>query len=386
MTQARKRTSTFGNVRKLPSGRLQASYWHEGKRYTAAHTFATKADADAWLANERTSIGRGAWVDPEAGKVLFRDFAEVWLRARPDLRPRSTALYRSLLDTHLLPAFGSLPIARVIPSSVSTWHAALIAEKPGAAASAYRLLRAILASAVRDEKLVRSPCRVQKGGADRAVERQVQTVAAVQALTDAMPNGLRAAVVLAAWGALRPGEVLGLRRRDVDPMRSLVRVEQAQVELDDGTVIFGPPKTDAGVRTVHLPAHAMEEIEEHLARHVDSGRDALLFTGRGGVPMRPKTLASAFRSARAACELPHAHFHDLRHFGLTMAAATGASTAELMRRAGHRSAAAALRYQHATEDRDRAIANALSVMLERAKVVPISGVVRDPSRTNRARR
>jgi integrase len=374
----RKRTSTFGNVRKLPSGRLQASYWHEGRRYTAPSTFDTKADADAWLARERTAIGSGGWVDPDAGTVRFEDFAEGWLESRPDLRPRSARLYRSLLDTHLLPAFSDLAIAKVSPSAVSTWHAALRAEKPGAAASAYRLLRAIFASAVRDEKLVRSPCRVAKGAADSAVERPMLTVAQVQALTDAMPGSLRAAVALAAWG--------GLRRRDVDPMRSLVRVEQGQVELNDGTVLYGPPKTDAGVRSVHMPEHAMVVVREHLAEHVGSGRDALLFTGRGAVPMRPRTLASAFRSARASCAMPEVRFHDLRHFAMTMAAATGASTAELMRRAGHSSPAAALRYQHATEDRDKAIADALSAMVEGARVVPISGSARDPSRTNRARR
>jgi len=61
---ARQRASTFGSVRKLRSGRQQASYWHEGKRHIADHTFDTKADADAWLATIRTDIGRGGWIDP----------------------------------------------------------------------------------------------------------------------------------------------------------------------------------------------------------------------------------------------------------------------------------------------------------------------------------
>jgi len=315
---------------------------------------------------------RGAWVDPHAGKVLFRQFAETWLEHRPDLRPRSAALYRSLLDTHLLPAFGATPIAKVTPSSVSRWHSALLAEKPGAAASAYRLLRAIFASAVRDELLLRTPCRVTKGGTDRSVERPMLTVAEVSALTAKMPESLRAGIALAAWGGLRRGEVLGLRRRDVDPLRGVVRVEQGQVELNDGSVMFGPPKTDAGVRSIHIPQHAVETLVAHLHAYVGPSPEALLFTGRNGAPMRPRTLAGAFRKARTACNLPEVRFHDLRHFALTMAATTGASTAELMRRAGHRSAAAALRYQHATEDRDRAIAEALGQLVRLADVVPIT--------------
>ncbi|MCW2610661.1 MAG: site-specific integrase, partial [Cryptosporangiaceae bacterium] len=49
-------------------------------------------------------------------------------------------------------------------------------------------------------------------------------------------------------------------------------------------------------------------------------------------------------------------FHDLRHTGNTLAAATGASTKELMARMGHASMRAALIYQHASADRDADIA------------------------------
>jgi integrase len=202
------------------------------------------------------------------------------------------------------------------------------------------------------------------------VEREVPTIAEVQALAAEMPENLRVAVILAAWGGMRRGEILALRRRDIDPLRSSVRIERAQVELSDGTVLFTGPKTDAGVRTVHLPERAMHAIEKHLADYVASDPNALLLTGRGGVPLRPKTLGVAFAKARAICDLETTRFHDLRHFSMTLAAATGASTKELMRRAGHASPAAALRYQHATEDRDKAIADAFDEMF-RGDVLPI---------------
>ena len=279
-------------------------------------------------------------------------------------------VYRSLLKCHLIPAFGHLRIAEVSPSQIRTWHARLVSDKPGAAPAAYRLLRAIFNSAVHDELLIKSPCRVPKAGADRALERRVPTIAEVQALAAEMPENLRVAIILAAWGGMRRGEILALRRRDIDPLRSSVRIERAQVELSDGTVLFTGPKTDAGVRTVHLPEIAMHAIEEHLSDHVVADPDALLLTGRGGVPLRPKTLGVAFAKARAICDLQTTRFHDLRHFSMTLAAATGASTKELMRRAGHASPAAALRYQHATEDRDKAIANAFDEMLS-GDVLPI---------------
>lgn len=346
-------------------------------RYTApdgrerTKRFERKVDAEKWVSANSADVVRGSWVDPNLGKVTFSTYATRWLEERPDLRARTRQLYRSLLDLHLLPRFGSTPIGSVKPSTVSGWHATLVAASPGTAAASYRLPRAIFAAAVRDELLVRSPCRVRQGGADRAVERPLLSVAEVEALTAAMPPGLRAAVVLASWGCLRRGEVLALRRRHVDELRGRVRVEESQTELDSGKVTFGPPKTEAGVRTVHLPEPAMVAVVGHLAERVGSSPDSLLFTGRGGVPLRPRTLATAFRAARAKCGLPGVHFHDLRHFGLTMAATTGASTKELMRRAGHASPAAALRYQHASDDRDAAIARALAEFVQPADVVEL---------------
>jgi integrase len=187
-----------------------------------------------------------------------------------------------------------------------------------------------------------------------------------------MPESLRLAVTLAAWGGLRRGEVLALRRKDIDPLGSSVRVERALSELSDGTLIFADPKTDAGIRTVHLPDFAISEAMHHMDSFVKADPNALLFTGRGGVPVRPKSLASPYQKARASLGLDHIRFHDLRHFSLTMAAVTGASTKELMRRGGHSTPAAALRYQHATENRDKVIADAMGELMK-ADVLPIDG-------------
>ena len=371
----------FGSVRRRSSGRWQASYFHLGERHHAPETFTTKADALAWLSGVEVDIHRGGWVDERAGRESFANIANRYVASRPDLAPRTVYVYQSTLKCHIEPTFGHFPIADISPSMIRTWYADLLAKQPGTAPAAYRLLRAIFNSAVHDELLVKSPCRVPKAGIDRAIERTVPTIAEVRALAQEMPEQFRIAVTLAAWGALRRGEILALRRRDIDPLRSSVRIERAQVELSDGTVIFTGPKTDAGVRTVHLPAQAMHAIEEHLSHHVGTGPNALLLTGRGGVPLRPKTLGTAFAEARAICGLQTTRFHDLRHFSMTLAATTGASTKELMRRAGHSSPAAALRYQHATEDRDRAIANAFDEMLL-GDVTPITKSI--PSRPNRA--
>ena len=215
----------FGSVRKRSSGRWQASYFHLGMRHQAPETFATKAEALGWLAGVEVDIHRGGWVDEKGGRRLFADVANTWLDSRPDLAPRSVYVYKSLLKCHLIPAFGHLRIAEVSPSLIRTWHARLLSDKPGAAPAAYRLLRAIFNSAVHDELLIKSPCRVPKAGADRALERRVPTIAEVQALAEEMPENLRVAVTPGGLGRdaarrdtgtaaprHRPSSILGAHR------------------------------------------------------------------------------------------------------------------------------------------------------------------------------
>jgi integrase len=104
----------------------------------------------------------------------------------------------------------------------------------------------------------------------------------------------------------------------------------------------------------------MPMVDDHLTEHVPAARDALLFTAASGGYLAPSALYDFYYPARQAAGRPDLRFHDLRHTGATLAAATGATIAELMHRLGHSTASAAMRYQHATADRDAAIAAALS--------------------------
>lgn len=113
----------FGNIRKLPSGRYQARYWHLGKQVPADTTFGTKADARAWLATMETDLLSGRHVDPSSGRERFGSFAERWLEAR-DLRPRTRDTYSSQL-AHILDEFETIELRKITPSSVLAWHGRL---------------------------------------------------------------------------------------------------------------------------------------------------------------------------------------------------------------------------------------------------------------------
>lgn len=130
------------------------------------------------------------------------------------------------------------------------------------ARSAYRLLRAIFNTAVTDELFAMNPCRIRGAGVDRSPERSIPTITEVAALAEAMPKELSLAVLLAAWGTLRRGEVLGLERQDIDTERGTVHVQRALVELRDGTVVIGPPKTRAGNRLIYYRIRALLYADE----------------------------------------------------------------------------------------------------------------------------
>ncbi len=345
----------FGSVRRLPSGAYQASYWHEGKRYNAPHTFSSKADTSAWLANVQTEIRRGDWVDPDRAAVPFHVFAKRWLDSRNDLRPTTRAKYEGLLQRRILPTFGHLRLGQISPDRVRSWYYVTGDD-------AYRLLRAIFSTAVGDGWIGRSPCKIKGAGGVKAPERPVASIPEVLTAAEAMPDRLRLAVLLASFGQLRRGEVLGLQRQDIDPLRGVVTVRRALVQPDGEKPVIGPPKTEAGTRSLAMPEPVLETLRAHLQTYVAPGAEAWVFGTKTGNPISPRSLQRAWTRAREAIARPDLHFHDLRHSGLTWAAATGASVADLMRRGGHASTVAALRYQHSTEDRDAALAEALGAL------------------------
>src|SRR5208283_4908350 len=132
----------------------------------------------------------------------------------------------------------------------------------------------------------------------------------------------------------------------------------------------GPPKSEAGRRSLAIPANIVPAVSSHLEHFVGSEPDAWLFPTASGSALSPRNFNRAWDKARQIAGRPDLRLHDLRHSGLTWAAATGASVAELMRRGGHASPAAALRYQHATEDRDRALADALAELAPVTRIHP----------------
>jgi integrase len=378
----------FGSVRRLASGRWQVRYRDlTGTMHTGPHTFTSKTDAARYLALVEADLHRGAWADPKLGRITLAEWAERWRQITTNLRPTTRDLYGYLLRCFLLPTFGQAALSSIDVLAVRSWLAKLQAGGVSAStrAKAYRLLSRILGAAVEAGYLLRNPCTVKGAGQERAPEMRFATVAQVAALADAIGPRYRALVLVAAYGGLRWGELVGLRVKRVDMLHGRVSVAEQVAEVN-GKHLPGPPKTEAGRRTVTLPAVAAAALAEHLAEFAEPGPEGLVFPApEGGYLRRSNFSRRWWQPATRATGVEGLRFHDLRHSAATLALAAGANTRELMERMGHSSPQVALRYQHVMAGRDQAIAAALEELVQAAANLPTEPPAAEPSGTLVAR-
>jgi integrase len=363
----------FGTVRALPSGRWQARYrGPDGQMRPAPQPFLSERDAEQWLSVVESELLRGEWIDPWRSAITLSEFGQQWIKDR-ELKPRTRDDYEGIFRNHIEPHLGAMSVGEIDPATVRRWRTTLLdgGMSGNRAAKVYRLLRAIMNTAKDDELIRRNPCRIK--GADKETEssRPVATVPQVYALADEVPRRFRALVLLGAFTSLRWGELVNLRRCDVNATTGVVYVIKTLSERDNGRLDpASTPKSPAGVRSVAVPALVMADLVAHLAEFTDPAPDAFVFLGELGGRLRRSNFRRATHWGETVQRvgLPaDFHFHDLRHTGNQLAAEAGATTKELMRRMGHSTVRAAMRYQHSTDRRDRQIAAEMSRRAKRGK-------------------
>jgi integrase len=223
------------------------------------------------------------------------------------------------------------------------------------AAKAYRLLRAILNTAVDGGLIRHNPCRVKGADKETSPERPVLTVAQVFALAAAIGPRYGPLVLLATFASRRGAELAALRPEDIDLDACTVRVTRQIDYLPGGGHSFGPPKSKAGRRVVPFPDLIAPDLRKHL--------DGLGLAGHRlhqprGAPLRHGNFyRRAWMPALKIVGLTGVHLHDLRHTGNQFSADARANIRELMERMGRDSTRAALIYLHSSADRQRSIAD-----------------------------
>lgn len=374
-------------VVKKPLKRGGHSYlvrYHGPDGKTHSRQFPKRVDADRFANSTEVAKNDGSWIDPGRGKVLLSDWVERWKPTQVHLRPSTRARDDSYLDTHIVPRFGALPISKIQNADVRAWIAELTASgyAPSTVAKAKQIMSKILQAAVDDRRI---PANVADRVPVPRIEREeMRYLNATQVghLADTIDPRYRASVLLGAYGGLRLGEMLGLRWRNVDLLRRRVKVAEICVEVK-GELLFGPPKTKAGIRTVPIPAVVADELAKLTGPNPDP--ETLVFTGAKGGPLR----AGLFRQrvwypTIKAAGLDGLRIHDLRHTAVALWIAAGANPKEIAVRAGHSSVVTVLdRYGHLYPEAEDRLSDALDAMAD--AVTPTSATAPRSTRPHRAR-
>lgn len=344
--------------------------WRDPSGKQRSRQFARKVDAQRFATTTEADMLRGAYVDPAAGRVTFKTFAEAWLKAQT-VDAKTIDGLTSHLRAHLIPAFGDLELRGIRPSTVQQWVAAVSRRlKPSYVKLLLSTLRSIMSAAVEDGIIAKNPCASKSVSAPPPERRRIVpwTVAQVCLATAAMAERYRATAIVAAGCGLRQGEVFGLRVCDVDFLRHRLEVRQQVKHVTGKGNIVAPPKRGK-TRTVPLPDTVAAALADHL-RTFPAERDDLVFTNTAGGPINRGSFNDrVWKPAVAAAGLPPTRvngFHALRHHYASVLLEDGVTIRALAEYLGHEDPGFTLRvYTHlmpASEDRarhavDRAYAN-----------------------------
>ena len=363
------RRRQFGAVRRLPSGRWQARYRDtSGHEHTAPITFTTKNEASRYLATVETDVMRGDWIDHRLGRIEFDRWVRQWQETTVNLRPSTRARDDSYLRSLILPTFASTLLSDIDHLSVRAWVASLSASgrSPATVVKAAQILAKIMASAVDAGLIASSPClRVRLPKIERE-EMRFLTPAQVTTLADTIDHRYRAAVLVAAYGGLRAGELFGLQGARVDLLRRRIEISEIVVEVR-GKLTFGPPKTRAGRRNVPIPGFVAESLNEHFIEHGVQPGGHVFTAPRGGPVRLGQWRRRVWLPALQEADLAPLRVHDLRHTAVALWIAAGATPTEIAVRAGHTSVVTVLdRYGHLLPGSEDRVTDALDALARTA--------------------
>jgi integrase len=356
---------------KRPDGKYRARYRDASGKEHARH-FARKVDAQRWLDGQTAALVSGTHVDPKTARTTVEQWCAVWLEGYATRRP-STVRQARVHIKHIVKAFGPMRLGDVRPSQVKAWTAKMKADglADSTVYATYRRLSQIMADAVHDGLVPRSPCSRKTSPGQAKQRPYVATTEQVWALHDAMPEHLRPAVLLGAFVGLRVAEAAALRVSDVDFMSGVVS-PAVQYPAE-------PLKSETSRTPVPIPRELALELSAAVARW----QGQTVVTDELGRPSSPWAIERAMRRIRKAhakpapkdhpkdctgCLVPGLpggfRFHDLRHYLASLLIASGADVKVVQTRLRHASATTTLNtYSHLWPDADETARAAVGAVL-----------------------
>lgn len=325
----------------------------------------TEKRARQELRNRMADVARDGYRVPPS--MTFAEFAEAWSRNHlpsRGLKRTTVETYRYALEGHLLPFFGKKRLSEITPESIDRYVAAKmrLGLSPKTVNNQLLTLRVMLKRAVRWRLLPSNPVADADHPRLEQPDMQVLTEEEIAALWRAYEEleaeadeeewpwwrMARTITFVALGTAMRRGELLALRWRDISMLERLIHVREALVRGQ-----FTRPKSRASRRLLEVGERTMDLLQKHWRESAFQDEDDLVFCHpRTGRPLDPSRLSRTYlkRALRkAGITGPFRPFHDLRHTAITHEAAAGNPQAYVQMRAGHSQGAITERYIHAAQ-------------------------------------
>lgn len=266
-----------------------------------------------------------------APQQTLKKYLEDWLEnvSKPHIRISTYVKYKKLINTHILPALGDIPLQKLTPQRVQKLYADKLKQKlsPKMVSCIHGVLHVALENAVKWNLIARNVCDVVSPPRVPKTEKQVLTKRQAHVLLEHVKkHRLEAILVLAVTTGLRRGEMLALRWRDVDFEDGSVQVRRTVDYIPHYGYVENEAKTTRGQRKVMLPSFVMNTLQVHRLQQQEMrnkvGSDwvekDLVFCGLNGDYFNPNYLLRMFKKVLIDAGLPHMRIHDLRHSAATI--------------------------------------------------------------------
>jgi integrase len=326
-----RRTPGAGSLYETAAGLWRGAYVvtdplsrRQVRKYVSGHT---SAEANRRL---RAAIAESHRETGAADSPTVGWWAERWLNTVVyRIRPATFRSYARVIRVHVLPALGSWPLAELRPGDVERWTAGLAERglRPSTVALSRRVLAACLADAERDGRAPRNAARLAHAPrVEGTTRRRTLTAAEAHHLLELARDDTDAGllVTLALGTGARVGELLALDWADVDLVAGTISIERSRSRGG-----LGPTKSRRGVRTVALPAFAIDALT------AQERRSGPVVATANGSPLIPERAGERWRRLRARAGLEGLRFHDLRGTYATLALAAGVPAKALADVLGH---------------------------------------------------
>jgi integrase len=316
-------------------------------------------------------VASGNYIDPS--KLTIEGYLLTWIKDYcADLSPTTVDAYQTYIKGHIVPAIGKIKLQKIKPLDIQRFYNGESEKgyKGNTIRQEHIILNRALKDAVRNSLVQYNPVdRVDKPKPNDFEPDVYDEDNFINLLNAVVDTDDEVPILLAGILGLRRGEIFGLRWSDIDFKEQVISVRQTLVYAD-GELMFKPPKSKKGLRSITIPADLEPVLKDHRKRQMAimkpaEGSHGLVCCHLDGEQMNPRSYSTHFKGLLEQHSLPHIRFHDLRHFNATMMMKYKIDVKVAANRLGHADPGMTQRiYQHVLNDMDVDAAEKLNHILE----------------------